>query len=221
MSAPYRHAALILTIFLHSGCDGSPTATKGGLPPPVTTTTTTIPPGTASMALVGRWEGSSTVESINGVVPQCTAPFWRPGFTDALVIEGRLFDDGVRPRDANDMALHQQASEACHVRVVDIGTSIVGGPWPYDEFDCALVPSLCGLGCHFRMKSSEWNCEGTPPDVWIVGTTLNATFTDAAQNRVEGTMEIGYDHRPGDSEKNARYTGMTVVTSFKVHKRSP
>ncbi len=78
-----------------------------------------------------------------------------------------------------------------------------------------LVPALCGLACHFRLKSSEWGCPGTPPEVWILGISLNVTFTDASQSRLEGTMEIGYDHRPAGSTSR-RYNGVTVVKKFEI-----
>lgn len=118
------------------------------------------------------------------------------------------------------MLLHQRASEQCHVRLTESENVVTGGPWPYDEFDCLLVPSLCGLGCHFRLKSSEWNCEGTPPEVWILGVDLTATVGDELRDRMQGTMEIAYDHRPGNSPIGGGWRRVTVVSRFDLRKTS-
>ena len=117
------------------------------------------------------------------------------------------------------MVLHQQSSEGCHVRISESSGRVSGVPWPYDEFDCLLVPSLCGLGCHFRLKSSEWNCLGTPPDVWILGVELTGTLSGEPSDRIEGTMEVDYDHRPGSySAYGGGYAHLTVTTHFELTK---
>jgi hypothetical protein len=157
--------------------------------------------------LVGQWNGTSTVESTEGSVPQCRAPFWRPGFTSPLSAEMRPFEGAL------DVVIRQPASDACHVKV-RASESVVGGePWTYDEFDCALVPSVCNLGCHFRLKSEEWNCSGTAPDVWILGTTLDGTLGSPSAERIHGTMKIRYDQRAGNS---GEYNTMILVLRFEI-----
>jgi hypothetical protein len=211
MGAWQRFSTAILVMVFCAGCDGArPTAPTAPVPPPVDSRPP-VPP-----ALGGQWEGLSTVESITGVAPSCIAPFWRPASTHAISAQLRAID-----ASSLDMVLHQPASEDCHVRVTEFQDRVTGGSWPYDEFDCAMVPSLCGLGCHFRLQSSEWNCEGPPPDVWILGVGVAATIAGESQDRMQGTMTIAYDHRPGNYPvAGGGYREVTVVTRFDIRKIS-
>jgi len=74
---------------------------------------------------------------------------------------------------------------------------------------------LCGLGCHFRLNSSDWGCQGPSPDVWILSMNLNGTFANATRTRIQGTVEIGYDHRPANG---GAYSHATIVEHFDIHK---
>jgi hypothetical protein len=152
--------------------------------------------GAAASPLIGRWKGSSTIESTRGTLPLCIAPFWRPGFTDTISAQVQRIQLPVRSPGL-DLSLRQQASEACHLQVAGSPDSISAEPWPYDEFDCALFPEVCPLRCHFQLPSSEWSCPGAAPEVWILGIRVSAAFTDASQTQMRGVIEIPYDHRPG------------------------
>lgn len=94
-----------------------------------------------------------------------------------------------------------------------------GNPWTYDELDCLLVPSVCQYRCHFRLDASDWNCQGTPPEIWIVGATLRGTLANDPPDHMQGTMEIEYDHRPAN--QNGAYQRLTVNTRFDLRKLSP
>lgn len=214
MSAPLRYSTLMLLVFVGTACErGTPTAPEPATPPVVVPVSPVPPAPGGSTLLEGRWEGSSTVESILGESPSCIAPFWRPAATEAFSAEIRLAPPGL------DMVLHQRASENCHVRVGEGQDRVSGEPWPYDEFDCALVPSLCGLGCHFRLSSSDWNCEGAPPEVWILGVAVTGTLDAESPDRMQGRMEITYDHRPGNyPAPGGGWKGVTVVSRFDLRK---
>jgi hypothetical protein len=203
-------ATVSMTLVL-AGCgDRSP----GRIRPPsplFPSPTAPAPPPASSWSPEGFWRGSSIVESISGA-PTCIAPFWHPSSTDDLSA-----DINPGPRGL-DMVLHQQASEGCHVQISTSADRVTGGPWPYDEFDCAIAPSLCGLGCHFRLNASEWNCEGTPPEVWILDVHVIGTVNEESPGRMQGTMEIHYDHRAGDARQGGGYSGATVVTRFDIRR---
>jgi hypothetical protein len=164
---------------------------------------------------VGRWEGSTTVESITGEIPSCIAPFWRPMTTDAVSADIYPLQDG-----ALNMVLHQQASEECHLQLTLFQDLVSGGLWDSDENHCFLVPALCRPGCYGRLRSSEWNCEGAPPEVWISGVALNGTVSGESIDRMLGTMEITYDQRPANSAPAVGYRRLTVVTRFDISKTS-
>jgi hypothetical protein len=162
-------------------------------------------------SLIGKWQGSTTVDAIRGAPPECLAPFWRVGFADALAARIQFPPSAIRST-ALDLDLRQQASEECHLQLAAAIGSISAESWPYDEFDCALVPELCPLRCHFRLQSSEWACPGPAPEVWILGIRLTATFTDALRRELRGTIEIPYDTRPAGGR--GTYQGMAVVKRF-------
>jgi hypothetical protein len=176
----------------------------------------TVPPPPVvvapSASIAGAWEGTATIESLAGTPPACTAPFWRTAVAQPLAAEIRASPSG----SGLDMVLHQSASEACHLQVAASESRVGATPWPYDEFDCALVPSLCGLGCHFRLNSSTWNCGGTPPEVWILSVTLDGTI-DAA-DRIQGSMEIDYVQRPGNTPSAIGWNDLTVFARFDLHR---
>ena len=219
MPACRHHSALLLVVLLTGGCEGrSPTGPQiprterpspTGQPSPGGPPVSSIAP-----LLVGQWRGSSTVESTRGILPECIAPSWRSGFVDAISAE-------IQPYQGSgfDLLLHQQSSEACHLQVFPSDSLVVATPWPYDEFDCAIAGVLCGYGCHFQLRSSDWNCQGTPPDVWILGINLTGTFTDSSESRIQGTLEISYDHRPGSSS-GFTYTNARVVKRFEITKEA-
>jgi hypothetical protein len=167
--------------------------------------------GGAPTALVGHWEGSSVVES-SWTLPECGAPFWHPGFRESTIadIERSNAAGGM------DLFLDEQASEDCHLQVKGFPDGVDAGPWPYDEFDCALVPSLCGLQCHFKLRADDWGCAGIPPEVWITDLRVRGTFTDASRTRLSGTVEVGYAHRPGGSQRG--YTGGLVIKRVELAK---
>jgi hypothetical protein len=110
-----------------------------------------------------------------------------------------------------DLILHQRASEKCHLQATGSPPSITAGLWDYDEPSCALVPWTCEPTCHFALQSSDWGCAGLPPDVWIVDMRLGGRFTDASNDRLEGSVQISHDHRPGDSR--SRYSTRSRVAS--------
>jgi hypothetical protein len=201
----------LLVIALGVGCgSGSPTSpTAQGPRPPIAT------PGPLPSAQITQWVGSATVEATSGVAPACVSPFWRPGVASRISVD--FYDRSV----GMDLALREESSQVCHMQVGMRQDQITGTPWPYDEFDCAVVPSLCDLGCHFRLNSTEWSCPGAAPDVWILGISLVGRYTDASQTRIEGTMNIGYDHRPGDSPAVGPYTNFSVVKKFQLSKVAP
>jgi hypothetical protein len=169
-----------------------------------------------SPGLVGLWQGSTVVESTSGALPECVAPFWRPGFTDA--ISAQIQSRQILGATKLDLDFRQQAADDCHLQVGASDNLVTAGPWPYDEFDCALVPSLCGLGCHFRLNTSDWGCSATPPEVWIGGMNLTGT-PDAAVDRIQGTVAIAYGHRPGNS--HGGYSDATIVERFDIRKAPP
>jgi hypothetical protein len=156
---------------------------------------------------VGDWRGSVSVESIDGQ-PTCIAPFWRVGATD---IVSAIIEPAAGSLDA---VIVQQAADDCHVQIGSAQDHVSARPWPYDEFDCLLVPAVCNLRCHFRLRSETWQCQGPPPDVWILGIRLQGTL-DGSQRRMQGTMAIDYDHRPG---QGVAYRTMTVLERFDIEK---
>jgi len=158
-------------------------------------------------ALIGAWQGSSTVDSTFGTLPSCVAPFWRNGFSDRIAALARPFDAGPL-----DMTIEQGSAESCHLQAGGSPDNVVAGPWLYDEFDCALVPSVCGLSCHFQLNASQWGCAGTPPEVWILGMRVAGVL--AAADRLSGTIEIAYDHRQGGGP----YTRATVLKRFEMRR---
>jgi hypothetical protein len=218
-----RTLLVVLTLMGTECNGGSPTSPLPRTPSPGATT---LPPSAPSPpqpippfspGLVGLWQGSTTVESTSGILPECVAPFWRAGFTDVASADiqlRRILGDAKL-----DLDFRQQAANDCHVQVGASDTLVTGGPWRFDEFDCALIPSLCGLGCHFRLNSSDWGCQGPSPDVWILGMNLNGTRADATSNHIQGTVEIGYDHRAGNS--HGGYSRAIIVERFDIRKASP
>jgi len=211
-SQPGVRTLLVILLLVVCNC-GSPTAPQ---PSPLQPSPPQPSPP-SSPELIGLWQGSTTVESAGGILPECVAPFWRPGFADAVSaqIQSRQILDGPKV----DLDFHQQAADDCHLQIGASDNLVTGGPWGYDEFDCAIIPSLCGLGCHFRLNSSDWGCQGLSPDVWILGINLNGTFADATRTRIQGTVEIGYDHRAGNS--HGGYSRATIVERFDIRKASP
>ena len=216
--------ATCVLMMLSTACDGGNPSRPTSLPPAAVSPPHPSPPPagqptpTDSLPLVGQWAGSSLVDSTSGVLPECIAPFWRPGFTDSISVEIQTLQLPVQVGSNLDLHIRQQASEECHLQVGVSQSLITTSPWPFDEFDCALVPALCGLGCHFQLKSSEWGCPGTPPEVWIGGINLTGTFTDALQSHIQGTLEIPYGLRPGNS--HGGYSDITVVKRFELAKDS-
>src|SRR5262245_8013359 len=180
-------AASVAITFVGLGCAPSSVPAASSRTSQSSPTAPTPQPAPLPNLPGGRWEGTSTVESLENDVPQCVAPFWRRGFTDSLSVDARPFLDSV------DMLIHQQASDGCHLRVGFHENSIEAGTWPYDEFDCALVPSVCGVGCHFRLSTSDWNCSAAPPEVWITDAGLHGTI-DPVTNRIQGILLMEYDH---------------------------
>lgn len=202
-----------IAALLGAGCEGGNPVNPGPLISPLPSTPPPPPPPAGSALLGALWEGLSVVEAIAGDAPSCIAPFWRPASSDTVSAEIRLAPPGL------DMTLHQPASENCHVQITEGPGSIKGGPWPYDEFDCALVPSLCGLGCHFRLSTTGWNCSDTTPEVWILGAYLDASLSGELSERMQGTMTIEYDHRAANfPTTGGGWRRMAVRTRFDLHR---
>jgi hypothetical protein len=49
--------------------------------------------------------------------------------------------------------------------------------------------------------------------------TLHGNLTDATATHIQGTAEIGYDHRAGNS--HGAYSRATIVERFEIRKASP
>jgi hypothetical protein len=203
----FRPLAVLMAVSWSLACSPSPVSPPRGISEPARPA--------VSPAIMGIWEGSSIVESSSGTLPQCIGPFWRNGFSDRISASIQPLQLPFLPSTTVDMRLHQQASEECHLQVEGSSTTIAAHLWPYDEFDCALVPAVCSLRCHFRLDSTQWGCLGTPPDVWVVDIRFSGTL-DVTAARMQGTIEVAYDHRPGGSQ--AAYVAATVVKRVELAK---
>ena len=108
--------------------------------------------------------------------------------------------------------LQKTSGEFCHLNALIVGNSITTGSWDEDGF------GFQGKAyCHFQLRTSDWECRGSAPEVWILGINVNGSFTDGSQNRIRGIMEVKYDHRSG----RGSYTTAMIRKLFDVVKTSP
>jgi hypothetical protein len=187
-------------------CDKSPTVSANPVSP--------TPPATSpapSQPVIGEWHGSSRVESAK-TMPDCTANFWEVGVSDRISIE--LLKEPRYSPDQYDLHLLQQASrEFCHLDARITGSAIIARPW--DE-----ISGFESEWCHFRLDTSQWGCRGAGPEVWILGIRFTGSFNDESEELIQGSMEVQYDHRPGNSAPGTHYTTGTVTKSFEASKVS-
>jgi hypothetical protein len=199
-----------------AACDQAvPVGPAGSSPIPQPPTHTPLrfqfPPVPPSQTLVSEWEGSSLVDSVDSL-PVCIPVSWQGGFSGS--VSWQLLKSADYARDQFDLHLLQKASgEFCHLNASIVGNTITAKSWDEEGFGFEGEAF-----CHFQLPASDWGCApNMAPEVWIDGITVNGSFTDASQNRIQGTMDIKYDHRSG----NTSYVKAMVLKLFDVVKTSP
>jgi uncharacterized protein YukE len=201
-----RTSAILLAAVLElCACGRKDTARSVTLTAPAATL-----PQSAPQTLVSEWQGSSQV-TFTDSLPACVPTFWQTGFIDSM--SWQLLKSTQYSQNQFDLHVSQKASgEFCHLNASIAGNDITTTSW--DEMGAGWE----GEGfCHFQLRTSGWNCPATAPEVWIDGIKINGSFADALSNRIQGVMEIKYDHRSGGDS----YSAATVRKSFDVLKTSP
>lgn len=154
------------------------------------------------------WEGTLTVESLENEVPECVAEVWGRGSTHTISADVNAASKSI------EVILYQQPTNGCQLKGTVFSNQIDARAWLVDEFDCAMVPSLCGIGCHFRVQTSGWSCAAPVPEIWITNANLHATV-DPVVNRIEGVATIQYAH---SMPKSARWSDLQVTARIELRK---
>jgi hypothetical protein len=204
---PAAGALLVACCQAACGTGGTDTLINPSVPPHQASAPT--PPAPAPQSIVSEWRGSSEVV-LTETLPSCTPPFWTAGFVDN--ISWQLLKSESYAKDQFDLHVLQAASgEMCHLEATINGNAISAKSWDKDGL------GLEGVGwCHFQLLTSNWDCTA-PPEVWIDGITVTASFVDQAQNEIHGDMLIKYDHRLNGSP----YSVAMIRKSFDLSMTGP
>jgi hypothetical protein len=79
------------------------------------------------------------------------------------------------------------------------------GAWDYDA-------------CQTELDSSSWGCRGTAPEVSISGILFEGTFTGTARDRIQGSLQVRYQHRADDTQPYAGFVATEDFTLTQVAK---
>jgi hypothetical protein len=160
--------------------------------------------------LAGRWTGSSVVEGSSGALPSCIPEYWQVGYAELVTAQvvpvtgTKTFNLHIR---------HETAGELCELELTPVKDGIFAQP-----FDDKGSGAEGEHWCHFRTDTTTWKCPGGPPDVWLLGMKISAGFTDEAQSRIRGRLDVGYDHRPG---RGTPYNAVVLSKRLDIRKAAP